>query len=138
MGLFDKVVDAVKPKHKWPDTDPIDKSDPYWECNNNMNCNGTAYKKEEVERGRWQWVVDEKMMKYARDREQHRQDLYWALRSRVLSDDEMREILQYGDGLNVTPNTPYYAADKAKELNEALLQQHRLRLATAAAPEKSG
>jgi hypothetical protein len=122
-----------KPKYEWPDMAPPDKSNPYWEGNLNMNVNGVQYKGAEVSPGKWQWVIDDGAMKQMADMEAHRRALFWALRSRVLTDDEMREVTQYGDGLNIDTGMPYYAADKAKELNEALLQQQRLRLANPAA-----
>jgi hypothetical protein len=129
MGLFSKAVEAVKRKHTWPNTDPPDKSDPHWKFNNNLNCNGTPYRKEEVAPGQWQWVVDQKIMKLTADRERHRRDLYWALRSRILTDDEMKEVEQYGDYLNIEPMVSYSSDEKKRELNDALLQQFKLRLA---------
>lgn len=51
----------------------------------------------------------------------------WALRSRVLTEQEMARVADYGDSLNIEPWVSYNAAEKAKELNDALLQQFRLR-----------
>jgi hypothetical protein len=116
-------------KNEWPNTTAPDKTNPYWERNNNMNCNGTQYKKAEVEPGKWQWIVDEAAMNYLAEIEKHRRDLYWALRSRVLTDAEMLEVEGYGDRLNIQPMVSYNAEEKKREMNDALLQQFKLRLA---------
>jgi hypothetical protein len=127
------ATQAAKPKYEWPDTEPIDKSDPYWELNNNLNANGTQYKKEEVSPGKWQWVVDQKIMQWKAEQAARRHALFWALRSRVLTDDEMKEVTQYGTQINIDEMVPYYEADKARELNDALLQQAKLRATAASA-----
>lgn len=120
-------VTATSKKLEWPKTTAPDKTDPYWEINNNLNNNGTEYRKVEVSPDHWEWQVDKAAMEAGARYEQQRRDLYWALRSRVLTDDEMAEVTRYGDGLNVEPMVPYRPADKAIELNDALLQQFRLR-----------
>jgi hypothetical protein len=127
--------ESVKVEYKWPDCEPIDKTDPYWKLNNNCNCNGVNYHRVEVSPGKWQWQVNEELERLAREREAHRRDLYWALRSRVLTEEEMTEVERYGKYVNIDPNTPYYAEEKERELNAALLQQFQLR-ATAEASKK--
>lgn len=114
-------------KREWPDADPPDKSDPYWEFNNNLNLNGTQYKKVEVEAGKWQWKVDEEIEKYKRDEQLRKDNLYWALRSRVLTAEEMAEIERLGASLIIREMVPYKESEKQKELNDALLQQFLLR-----------
>lgn len=94
------------------------------------------YKRSEVSPGRWQWVVDEDAMEASRRYETRRRNLYWALRSRVLSEEEMAEVGRWGDRLNIEPMVSYSAPEKARELNDALLQQFRLR-AAAMSTEKA-
>lgn len=92
-----------------------------------MNCNGINYHKVEVLPGKWQWVVNEEAERRQHEHNQHRKDLYWALRSRILTDEEMDEVAQYGDSLCIEPMVSYYPAEKKQELNDALLQQFRMR-----------
>jgi len=66
-------------------------------------------------------------MKWIMAYQKHREDLAWALQSRVLTDKEMTEVSTLGITLFVQDGQPYYEADKQKQLNEALLQQFRLR-----------
>ena len=99
-----------------------------------MNLNGTPYKKAEVSPGKWQWVVDEASLKMQLDYEQHKRDLAWGLQSRVLTDAEMTEVAQYGISLFTQSMVSYREEDKQREMNEALLQQFRLRAAVAAPP----
>jgi len=127
MSLFPKRTPAIE--HKWPDTAPPDKSSPYWEFNNNLNINGTPYRKEEVEPEKWQWIVDEASLKRQREWEQERRDLWWALRSRLLTDEEMEEVKRQGSWLNVEPMQSYNRTEKAMELTDALHKQALLRLA---------
>lgn len=122
--------ESVKIRYKWPDCAPpdnIDKSKEYWEQYLCCNFNGINYKMFEVEPGRWQWRVNEKLERMAREYEAHRANLYWALRSRVLTDEEMSEVERYGSSLNIQPMVSYSAHEKELELNNALLQQFRMR-----------
>src|SRR3984885_5981848 len=112
-----------KPGYIWPDCPPPDEKCQYLGC----NINGINYKQSEVSPGRWQWIVNEEAEKYAREQEARRTNLYWALRSRVLTDEEMAEVETYGRYLNIQPMTPYSAHEKELDLNAALLQQFRLR-----------
>lgn len=68
---------------------------------------------------------------YARqkaDDYRHRHDLYWALRTRLLSVDEMKEVEQLGIALIIEEMQPYRESEKQAELNAALLQQFKIRL----------
>lgn len=60
-----------------------------------------------------------------------RRNLYWALRTRVLTDEEMGRVASLGISLCIEPMTPYREIDKIRELNEALLQQFKLRAITS-------
>lgn len=75
------------------------------------------------------WVVDNAAMKRAQAAEDHRRELYWALRSRVLTDDEMAEVEKYDFRLVIAPMQTYMEKDKREEFNAALLQQFKLRKA---------
>jgi hypothetical protein len=59
--------------------------------------------------------------------EADRRDLLWALQSRVLTDAEMAMVETLRLNLVIQSDVPYMEADKQRELNEALLQQYRLR-----------
>jgi len=111
----------------WPETTPIDKSDPYWEFNNNCSVNGTQYRKAEVEPGVWHWVVDQGAMRAKGELAAHKSRLWGALQTRVLTDEEMAEVLRLGDSLNIQEMVSYNAADKAREFNDALVRQSILR-----------
>jgi hypothetical protein len=122
---------ADQAKYVWPDCPPPNEHTRYL----GANINGTQYKPSEVSPGRWQWIVDAE----AKQEETHRSSLYWALRSRVLTDEEMAEVERYGDCLNIQNGMSYSAEAKARELNNALLQQFRLReIARAAAKSTNG
>lgn len=116
-------IDLPKPAYKWPDTSPPAELD-----NPSYSVNGRQYKKQEVEPGKWQWVLDEEAMRQLYDEQMYRRNLYQALRTRRLSDDEMKQALAYGDMLNVELNVSYRASDKAIELNDAWFTQNRIRM----------
>lgn len=128
---FALLLSACGAEPQWPDTTPIDKTDPYWEFNNNMNVNGTPYHKVEVSPGRWQWVVNEESRKAVVDSDNRKRELLAALRTRVLTDEELREVLAHGDDLNIYNWEPYRPEAKQRELIEALLAQLRIRADSA-------
>lgn len=63
-----------------------------------------------------------------RDHERRRA-LVWALRSRVLTDDEIAEVKRLGADLLVVVGSPYFQADIERRFDDLLLQQFRLRMA---------
>lgn len=128
------TISPAKPKYTWPDCEPIDKSDPFWKSNNNMNCNGVQYMKREVSPGRWQWVENEEANRHSAEREARRRFIFAALWTRVLAPEEEAEALAMGNSLNIAPMTPYYAADKQRELNDAWFQQRRLQALLVESP----
>lgn len=67
--------------------------------------------------------------KWMADYERHKSELYWALRSRVLTDAEMKEVEQMGSSMLTHPMQPYMPEDVDKQFNAALLAQFRLRVA---------
>lgn len=132
-----KIVDACgsvtawlfSPKYTWPYAEAPDKTDPNWEANDNLQINGTPYRKVEVEPGKWQWQVDEGLQESMRKSERARADLYMALRARVLTDDEFSRAISLGLLLVTRNMVQYYELKKRRELDDAFLQQTRLRAA---------
>lgn len=126
-------------KLEWPDCEPPSQTDPHWKFNNNLCVNGTPYHKVEVAPGKWRWEINSEVLHYMRAREKAKRELFWALRSRVLTGDEMAEVGRLGDRLNIESYVPYNPKEKSDELNAALLQQFRLRAIAAAhrAPDGS-
>lgn len=61
--------------------------------------------------------------------EKHRLELYWALRSRVLSPAEMEEVESYDYHMTVAPMQSYNRQEQIQEFNAALLQQFKMRVA---------
>lgn len=125
-----------KPEYKWPDCAPIDKSDPYWEFNNNMNCNGINYLKKEVEPGRWQWAENEEANRQQLEYEKRKRSLFFALQTRLLTPEEEAEALGHGTSLNIENMVPYREEDKQRELQDAWFQQRRLQMLAIAATVK--
>lgn len=83
------------------------------------------------------WVEDKDGEKEAREyeakAEKERSDLYWALRTRVLTTKEMDEVQKRGSSLVSPMCWSWCGADNRVEeekiFNDALLQQFRLRIA---------
>lgn len=116
-----------KPELEWPNTSAPDTTNPYWEFNNNMTINGVAYHKVEINKGQWQWVEDITANEAIASYNNRKRYLMQALQSRILTDAEMNEVNSHGRDLNIYNMEPYQEEQKQRELNEALLQQHRLR-----------
>jgi hypothetical protein len=76
-----------------------------------------------------EWMMETKL-------EKHRADLYFAMRSRVLTKKEMSEVVDYGESLT-TPlcfNGCFsYPEQERRAFNDALLQQFKLRVAAGQA-----
>ncbi len=88
-----------------------------------------------------EWIVDDEATKElwegVRKEEQEKQDLIFACRSRVLTNEEMERVEQLGSHLFVHMSSPgmsacYFQDDIDKRFNELLLQQFRLRRADEA------
>lgn len=71
---------------------------------------------------------EERQASLLRDLESKRESLWWALRSRVLTEEEMEEVRRCGSSLNVRDGVSYYAEEKSRELGDALYNQARLQL----------
>lgn len=124
-----KGVRLEKKKYEWPKCEPIDKTDPYWELNNNSCCNGIQYHKVEVTPGNWEWKVHEGIMKLKRDDNERREGLWLALRSRLLTKEEMEEVRMYGSRLNIQEMVSYNEQEKTNELTVALNGQALMQMA---------
>lgn len=72
---------------------------------------------------------------YWRKDEERKRELIFALRSRVLTDEEMAEVASYDISLVITPNVSYMREEKDKYFNDLLLQQFKLRAALISARE---
>lgn len=118
-----KPAKATKAESSKPECDP--KTD--W-------AYGDGYTQYKCDKGKW--VVDDEALKRLADEEKHKADLYWALRSRVLTSKEMAEVAQYGSKLLVHPMQPYFQEEIDREFNAALLQQFILRTAAAEVEHK--
>lgn len=113
-------------EHKWPNALPPE-IDPLGDYT--VTVNDVPHSKKEIAPGEWRWVVNEVLLAARDASETARRNLLWALRSRVLAEDEMKRVDQYGSSLNIDPGVSFYRLEKSRELNEALLQQARLRSA---------
>lgn len=110
-------------KPQWPNTTAPDKTNPYWEFNNNLNVNGVQYQKVEVSPGRWQWAVDDKAMKAMQDYEDAKWKLFFDLSRRKLTH---KELMGVHIGMNVRNMESFFAVDKYAELYDALVAQWEL------------
>lgn len=70
-------------------------------------------------------TADTNKMRY--EIERHRHELSWALITRVLTDDEMKEVQDRGFWLLCPEGVQFREADKIKEFSDDLLQQAQLR-----------
>lgn len=77
------------------------------------------------------WVLDEEATKKSEEaatrREQEREDLIWALRTRVLTPAELQRVRDWGWSILIRPMQGYYETEVQKQFNDLLLQQERLR-----------
>lgn len=121
MEKLNRWLFSRQPKrtYEWPDCEP-------GTCGS-VNFGSGQYSAKEVSPGRWQWVYDEEANAWINQMQSRRRELFWALRTRVLTNEEMAEALEHGDSLNIENMVPYTAAEKSRELNEAYYQQARLR-----------
>ena len=63
-----------------------------------------------------------------RQRERSRADLYWALRTRVLTIEEMQQVRNWDYSLVEASGGPYDAQQLKREFLDALYQQFKMRL----------
>lgn len=87
------------------------------------NVNGVHYKCSEDGR----WVIDEEAMAWKAEQQAARDKLYWALRTRVLTDKEMEQVENLGISLIIREMQPFNPKEMHDMLNAALLQQFKLR-----------
>ena len=92
-----------------------------------MNNNGTQYKLQQMSPGHCKWVEDVALEKALARDNQHRAQLFLALKTRVLDEKELLEAKNYGSELNISDNVSYNEEAKSRELSDAWLQQGKLR-----------
>lgn len=146
-SLHQRVSDTAQVVHKVPDKSKYE-------------CDGHEYEDKYDNKGNWigttlqttvgnefykcdlathKWVVDQKatnkLWEQAAKENKHREDLRFALQSRLLTDKEMKEVADYGTRLFEIEQYGMYSGpsevELQKQLNEALLQQFRLRAVAA-------
>lgn len=76
-----------------------------------------------------QWVEDVEAEDYLANMEHHKDDLVWALRTRVLNPKELDEVRAYGSDLLLHPGQTFYRQDIEKEFNDLMLTQFKIHLA---------
>jgi len=81
------------------------------------------YRVVKVARDRCEWRRDRLSEREFARREHSRRDLFHALKTRVLTDDELRRVAEYGTSINVEYMTQYSEETKAAELQAALRMQ---------------
>ncbi len=118
---------VAKKEYEWPYCAPIDKTDPYWETNNNCNMNGVQYHKVECPDGRWKWDVNEHAMEWIRAREDEQLELARAFQSRLLTDEELARVMSYGSHIFVREMQAFYQRDVDAKFQAAMMFQNALR-----------
>ncbi len=83
--------------------------------------------------------MSENRMETMAEREARKEKLYWALRTRPLTDEEMGQVAEFDYHLTVrmiaisetsASSESYKENEKRREFNDALLQQFRIRAAS--------
>ncbi len=57
-----------------------------------------------------------------------KRELWWTLRTRALTDEELQRVREVGYGLCIDTRYPYNEHEKRMEFNAALAEQARIRL----------
>lgn len=86
------------------------------------------YEQKEVSPKHWQWVLDEEDLKRSEEEEKKKYDLWVALQTRPLTNEEMTKVLAYGDALNTPLGTSYDPVQKSKILQNAYVNQFKMQL----------
>ena len=71
--------------------------------------------------------ISDSITKNYQDDIEKKRKLYWALRTRVLTDQEMAEVERLDLMLIIPYDMPFKESEKRAEFNAALLQQFRIR-----------
>lgn len=109
-------------EYEWPFCAPPTQNASY-----SISDDHHTYCRKETSPGVWQWVIDEKAEEFSRKFEHRKQELAFALVSRVLTDEEFQEVERLGYYLYVREWCPYKEEDLIRRFNEALIQQFKLR-----------
>jgi hypothetical protein len=81
------------------------------------------YRIVKVSRDRCEWRRDYRAERESRRLDQQRRDLFRALSTRVLTDDELQQVARYGSSINIENMQPYRAEEKLAELQVAMQMQ---------------
>lgn len=73
-------------------------------------------------------VIDKDLVQITQKLDKKHDDLYWALRTRVLTDDEMAQVRRSGTALLMHGGETYSVSELEREFNGALLLQFQMRL----------
>ena len=132
---FELIGAPPEEKYEWPyQRPPKDDAEretyKSWVCGNGWS----QFKLEEYEPGKWKWVVDVAAQKAAWRREKEREDLLWALKTRVLTEKEMRAVRQYDYHLCIGMSGSFMSEsfserEKRAEFDRALAMQTALQRA---------
>lgn len=75
------------------------------------------YAKRELEESRYRW-----------ERVQRQRELIWALRTRILTSEEMDEVKDFGPYILVENQSSYRQEDIERRFNDLMLLQFKMRL----------
>lgn len=124
IPFLEKLQTDKTVKHIWPNTDEPLPS----EGDGGVMISGSEiYHKKQVDPGKWQWVRDYEAEEQSQEEQNKKHELWVALSTRVLSDDEMKRVVQYGSYINVEPNVGHNPSEKLMEIQNALIIQQMLR-----------
>lgn len=130
IGVERGIVERVAPTVGCPWTIGPECQPPTGGIQSKTGPDGDWWTQVEFEPGRWRWEWDSKRSAEAQQERDKRHRLMWAMRSRVLTDEEMALVERYGTRLNIDMGVNYKEEEKRKELNDLLFQQFRLRAAS--------
>jgi len=83
------------------------------------------------------FVIDKDATNLIASRDKHKLDIWVALQTRVLTDKEMQEALEYGELINISDGVPYFSKDKDRERLNAFETQLLIRKSAQVAKESS-
>lgn len=93
-----------------------------------MSSGFTQYKRNEDDSA---WIIDEEANKSMAAHHTRKTELAWALRTRVLTEEEMGIVASYDYHLITNSGQSYNETEVRRQFNDMLLQQFRLRAAAA-------
>lgn len=79
----------------------------------------------------------QRSMKLEAEMVKHHDELIWALRTRVLTQEEMEEVVRHKEDLYIRTGVSYNREEIRRRFNDDLFQQFRLRTIAGQALDKS-